>query len=209
MKCRTLLKSLVLPVSLFCVPIALLSQSPDSTVSAQGFVRQVVQNEIKTSNQDDSHWSYQKITKKPGKTEERIAVETRAAGLDGLVSINGEPLSGSEQAREQQRIQELLHDPSEQRRQQQDQQKDAQKMDRMLSLLPEAWLFRYGCRRDHSVQLLFAPNPHFHPDSRETHALNSVAGEMSVDYKEKRIVEISGHLIQSRQLCGRYWRPLG
>src|SRR5439155_25359263 len=59
---------------------------------------------------------------------------------------------------------------------------------------------------DHSagnlVKLKFSPNPHFRPPSREAQVFHAMEGELAVDNRHKRLVELSGHLIQAVKFGG-------
>lgn len=198
--------------SYFCLPALLVvlvslattqqSQSREGSESAQELARKVVDNEAKAAHDDQSRWSFQSTVEKSGRKEERAVIETKDGNIDRLISIDGQPLTPDQQKKENDRIQKLLKDPSEQRKEKEAEQKDDQEMIRTLKLLPQALLFSYGSRRDDSIQLLFKPNPQFHPDSNEARVLNALAGELWVNSKENRIEEIKGHLIREVRFWG-------
>lgn len=183
-----------LTIALLCLALPLHSQSAEPSSSAQDLARKVIANEVRISKEDQSLWSYQKTIKKSGGAEERAVVQTKGGDLDRLLLADGKPLSAKEQKQESERIKDLLHDPSKRRKLLEQSQKDADQMTRILKVLPDALLFSYGERRANSIQLLFKPNPQYHPTSRETHVLSTLAGEMWVDARQNRIEEVRGQV---------------
>lgn len=168
------------------------AQSPEPSSAAQELARKVVNNEARIAKEDTTQWSFQKTSRKPEGDETKAVIQTKGCDLDRLLLVNGKPLSPKQQKEEDQRIQELLRDPARQRKLQEQQQKDAEQMTRVLKVLPDALLFSYGERRGDAIQLLFKPNPRYHPTTRETHVLSTLAGQMWVDAKQDRIQEVSG-----------------
>jgi hypothetical protein len=71
-----------------------------------------------------------------------------------------------------------------------------------MKLFPDALVFTYGARRGRSVQLLFEPNPRFHPQSREAHVLNSLAGEIWINDRNNQSEEAKGRLIHDVHFGG-------
>jgi hypothetical protein len=190
-----------LPALIIILGALVASEQPEVRAAsdpAQGLAQKVIQNEVKASKEDQSRWSFEKTTEKSGRKEESVVVETKDGDLERLISVNGQSLTPAQQKKEDERIQELLKNPSEQRKQ----QKDAQQMLRILKMLPQALLFSYGERRGNSIQLLFTPNPKFHPQSHEGRVLNALAGELWVNSKEDRIEEVKGHLIHDVRFLG-------
>lgn len=200
----TSFSTLAFTVALLSVALPVRAQSADPSSSAQDLARKVVANEIRVSKEDHSLWSYQKTTAKPGGDEERAVVQTKDGDLDRLVLLDGKALNARQQKQESERIQNLIHNPSERHKLQERSQKDADQMTRILKVLPDALLFAYGERRGNSTQLLFKPNPKYHPTSRETHVLSTLTGEMWVDPRQNRIEEVSGHLIHEVRFGGGF-----
>jgi len=172
-------------------------------VSAQDLAKKAVDNQIKASEQDNTHWLYHDRIEKPnGEIEEKVVIETSKGEIYRVFSVNGNPLNPAQREKEDQRIWKLLHDESRQKKAEQSEAQDAEKMDKVMKVLPQALLFSYGSRKEDAIQLLFKPNPAFHPQSREEHVLNALAGSMWVDAKTNRIKEISGHLIHEVRFGG-------
>lgn len=192
--------SILVAVSLI-VPVQSQSGGP-SAIPAQELARRVVNHEVEASQGDNSNWSFERVTEKSGRKEAKAVIQTSEGELDRLLAINGKPLDPSQRSKENTRIQALLRNPTEMKRRQDQRRKDDQQMSRMLKLLPEALLFRYGRHQGESVELLFEPNPRFHPRSREARVLSTLTGEMWVDAKQERIEEIEGQLVKDVRFVG-------
>jgi len=52
------------------------------------------------------------------------------------------------------------------------------------------------------MRLDFRPNPCFKPPSREAHVFHEMEGEIWVDARQDRLVEITGHLIHEVKFAG-------
>lgn len=163
-------------------------------LSANDLVRQVIDNELKMQDQDHSHWMYQVETVKNGVKETSETVGTNQGDLTRLIAKNGHPLDAQEQKAEDQRIQKFLNDPAAQRKKQQESQQDAKQTTQLFSLLPKALNFSYAGRSGDIVKLNFEPNPSFRPPSREAKVFHELEGQMIVNAREKRLMQIDGHL---------------
>lgn len=192
---------LTVALALISTTISLGAQSPQQ-IPAQDLARKVVETEIGPSDRKQDNWSYMKTVEKPGRTEERLVIETSQGEVDRLIAVNGKPLTSEQNEKEQARIRNLAQDPSRQDKLRESNQGDSRHIDRIMKLFPDALVFSYGARHGHSVQLLFKPNPEFHPHSREAHILNSLAGEMWVDEQGTQIEEAKGRLMRDVRFGG-------
>src|SRR5215472_6714910 len=186
-----------------CLSASSSAQNAGEAISAQDLAKKVVDNQIVASEQDHTHWFYRDRIEKPsGEIDEKAIIETSHGDIDRLLSINGKPLDAAQRQKDEQRIQTQLHDRSRQQKAQKDQAEDAAKMEKVMKALPEALLFSYGPGTKETIQLLFKPNPAFHPHSREARVLNALAGSMWIDAKTNMIQEISGHLVHEVKFGG-------
>ena len=169
----------------------------ESNAAANELVRGMVKNELKAMDEDHSHWMYRLETVEHGTKETKEVVETKDGDVTRLVERNGQPLSPEEQKAEDERMDKFIHDPAEQKKQQQDVADDSRKMKQLLGMLPEALTYSAPEVSGSTTKLKFQPNPAFHPPSREAHVFHEMEGELVVDTKQQRIVEFSGHLIDT------------
>lgn len=170
--------------------------SPADLVSA------VIRNELNPSEVTEVRWKYLLVKEVDGKQETREVVETKSGSLDRLIAIAGRPLSTSQQRDETERILKLSHHPEEQRKLEQSRKKDAEQCDAFLKMVPEAFLFEYGGESGNVVKVNFKPNPGFRPPSREGKVLHEMAGEIWIDVKQRRLVSITGQLMNEVKFAG-------
>src|SRR5437660_8478572 len=100
-------------------------------------------------------------------------------------------------------VQKLVHNPGALRKSLREENADTTRTQRLLKMLPDAFNFSYEDRSAGDlVKLKFSPNPHFRPPSREAQVFHAMEGEITVDTREKRLAELSGHLIQEVKFGG-------
>lgn len=169
------------------------AQAPRS--QADQLARHVVANEIKAENQDHSHWMFRLDTKKPDSSEEvNEIVETKDGDLSYPILIDGRKPSQQQAQQAEAKLRKLESDPSELRKSQHEQNQDEEQSQRMLKLLPRAFLFEPGEQRGNLVELKFKPSPQFKPPNREATVFHAMEGSLWVDKKQARIARIIGHL---------------
>jgi hypothetical protein len=154
----------------------------------------MVHNELNSHNNDQSLWAYSETRKEHGRTQLSQVVETKDGEVDRLIAINGKPLSGKEQQRENRRIQKLLAHPEEIHKQRTNETSDANEERKLLKLLPDAFIYKYDGIRINEIKLRFQPNPNFHAAGRESRVFQHMEGEMYIDQREKRLAELDGQL---------------
>lgn len=177
-----------------CSPAAGSQVRPDENPSANDLVRQVVSKELKALDQDHTSWMYRLETEKGGATDVLEVAETKQGDLTRLVAKAGQPLSDEQRKQEDQRTEEFINNPEQQRKRQQEQEEDLRKARQLFALLPDALNFSFAERNGDTVKLNFQPNPVFHPPSREAHVFHEMEGQLTLDEKQKRLIEINGHL---------------
>jgi hypothetical protein len=186
----------------FCVPAYVQNTSSDAGLSAGELLRRVVNSELKAQANDHSHWMYEVKAGVSGKEQVKVAVQTREGYLDRLKFVNGQPLTPEQEKQEDQRIARLLTKPDEQKKQRSAQEQDARKTERLFQMLPDAVTASYGKREGELVEILFKPNPHFHPPSHEAAVFQAMEGRIWINTRENRLVEIEGHLTRGVKFGG-------
>jgi len=181
---------------LACVGSARAGVEDSPNQPANDLVRRVVANELKAEKQDNSHWLYRLKTERPNAPEEiEKVIETKDGELKLPVLINGQKPSAEEQRRAKAHLQDLVQHPEKLRKSQRDEREDEERSERLLKMLPQAFIFQFGERQGALVQLTFKPNPHFNPPSHEAKVFHAMEGSIRVDEKQNRLAEISGHLM--------------
>ena len=177
-----------------------LGRAQPAETSAVELVRRIVGNELKAENQDYSHWMFRLETEKPNerKTVDEV-VETKDGDLKRPILIDGRELTAEEQDK---RMQQLIHNPAALRKSLNDKNQDTARSQRLLKMLPDAFVFHYGDRRGDLVELNFSPNPHFQAHTREAQVFHAMEGSVWIDSKQARLAEITGHLTREVKFGG-------
>lgn len=177
-------------------------QISDGQPPANELVRQIVQNELQAQKNDHSHWMLRLETRKSGTTEVREVVETKDGDLDWLISVDGEPLPEDQRRERERGLQRLIHNPAELKKWKGETDEDEARSQRLLKVLPDALIFEYGEQRGDSVKLKFTPNSHFRPPSHDAAVVQAMEGVLWVNWRQKRLMEISGRLTRSVKFGG-------
>lgn len=171
-------------------------------VSANELARRVVTNELKFQKEDHGHWGYRVEKEDSGRKQVQEIIETSKGSLDRLLSVDGHPLDAKQRQKENQRLQRLVSHPDEQLKLRQVSSKKAEQGARLFKILPDVFEFTYAGRQGDLVALTFRPNPTFRPPSIEARVFYGMQGEMTVDAKQKRLVELKGHLVEDVKFGG-------
>lgn len=183
-----------LPIALtLVVCVAASARDQSSLLSAGELINEVVANEL-TDRAQQRKWMYL-INKREGKhtlTEEQV--ETKDGPLYRLLAIDGAPLNPDQRQQDNARIDAFLHDPSQQLKFKQGHDGDEQKLEKMLRVMPEAFLYAYDGVEGNLVRLKFRPNTNYNPPTYEARVVHSLAGTVLVDSQQKRLTKLSGQL---------------
>jgi hypothetical protein len=189
-------------IFILSIAVAQKKQAPPSTESAQHLVRRVLANELKCEQQDHSHWMFLLKTHNVGQIEADRVIETKDGDIKRPVSINGHALSEEQRKKAEQRLQQLAQDPSALRKARSDEDQDSARSQELLKMLPDAFNFKYGVRRESLVQLNFSPNPNFKPSTHEAEVFHAMQGSLWLDPKDNRLEEINGRLMREVKFGG-------
>jgi hypothetical protein len=162
--------------------------------TAGELVRAVVANEL-TDREQLLKWMCL-IEKRAGKetlTEEQV--ETRDGPLYRLLAIDGAALSPDQRQQDDARIGKLMKDPSPLLKLKQAQSEDEIKLQKLLNLMPNTFLYDYDGAEENLVRVSFRPNPEYVPPTYEARVIHSLAGTMLIDPERKRMTKIACRLV--------------
>jgi hypothetical protein len=165
-------------------------------------VRDILQNELRAQADDHSLWCYRKLTDKDGKEQLFAACQTKALEIDRLMAVNGKPLTEQQWTEENQRIERLLNSHSQLRKEKQQQREDGEQATQLLRMVPDAFLFQQESSEANRITLHFTPNPAFRASGSSEMVFHHMEGTLTLDVKQKRLVEISGRLISEVKFAG-------
>jgi hypothetical protein len=136
------------------------------------------------------------IEKKAGKqTLTEVQVETKDGPLYRLLTIDGTALSFDQRQQDDARIGRLMKDSRPLLKQKQAQDEDELKLQKLMSLLPQAFAYDYDGVEGNLVRLKFHPNPDYNPPTYEARVIHSLAGTVLIDPEQKRLERVSGQLM--------------
>jgi hypothetical protein len=199
MKLLRLIFAVVLPVS------AAAAQDQSSVMPAGELIKTVVANELRDRVQQRK-WMYQ-IDKREGNQALREEqVETRNGPLYRVLTLDGKALTPDQRQQDDARIRRLLGDTGQQSKLKQQYEADEQKLEKLMRVMPQAFLYDYDGVDGKFVRLKFRPDPNYQPPDYEARVVHSLAGTVLIDPQEKRLARLSGQLISSVQFG---WGILG
>ena len=166
------------------------SVSPPAAV----LMNEVVANEL-TDRAQQRKWMYQ-IDKREGKQTLTVQqVDTKDGPFFRLIAIDGTALNPDQRQQDNVRMDRFLHDPSQQLKNKRGYDDDEQKLESLMRLLPEAFLYDYDGVEGNLVRLKFRPNTNYNPPTYEARVAHSLAGTILIDSQQKRLAKLSGQLI--------------
>jgi hypothetical protein len=135
-------------------------------------------------------------------------IETDQGDVARLIAINNQPLTPEANQAELDRLRTLANHPEIQEHRHQREQKDAARVNRLMRLLPDAFLYRdqgttpcpSGAAPGRTGEatchhLSFSPNPSFEPPDVEANIFRGLAGELWIDQAQERLTRLDAHVI--------------
>ncbi|MEO6803682.1 MAG: hypothetical protein ABI197_10630 [Granulicella sp.] len=163
--------------------------------SPHDMVAKMVANEDR-AEQHREHYSY--LSKERSERTgghlwtERVA-ETNAGKVRMLIAVDGNPLTGEQQAAERARLAEIAAHPDAFARREQALRNDEKHAKEMLELLPKAFLFDPPVVEGGYTRIHFKPNPEYAPQSLEERVMRAMTGTVVID-PAGRLHELEGRL---------------
>jgi hypothetical protein len=182
--------------------VAVPTANVDAALTSE--VREILQHEIKAQDDDKTLWCYRKLLEKDGKRQLFASCQTEAAEINRLMAENGKPLSAKEWQQEDWRIKKMLSSPSQLKKEKQQQLEDERQATNLLKMIPEAFVFQQESRDADHVKLKFSPNPKFRSSGSSEFVFHHMEGTLTLDLKQRRLVEISGRLNSDVKFVGGF-----
>ena len=158
----------------------------------QQIVQQVVNTEHAADENDHSRWVYVEEINKPKEHLLQWVAGTQQGDVRRVLEKDEQRLSESQQ---HDLIQKFLHDSRAQQKEVSESNHDVQQIDRLLELLPAAFVWTQTGASATVTFLHFEPAPNFHPPTREARIFAGMAGDLIADNQQHRIRSMRGHLI--------------
>jgi hypothetical protein len=169
-----------------------------AAIDPTALVRRATQNRL---DADQNHRPLRFLLRKTDERHDttKDIIETKDGDVARLVAIHGSPLSVQANQAELDRLNTLAISPEVQEHRHKREQKDADRVNRLMRLLPDAFLYRFEdmapCGAGECYRLSFSPNPHFVPPDEEANIFRGMAGEVWIDQAQERLTRLDAHLI--------------
>jgi hypothetical protein len=198
--------SLLVLILLALAPAGLSAIQPEQPIDPAALVRRAVQHRLDATR---THRPLRYLLRKKDEQHDttKDIIETPDGAVARLIAINGQPLSAQANQAELDRLNTLANHPEIQEHRHQREQKDAERVDRLMRLLPDAFLYRFEGMADACPgvpqgaagpcdHLSFSPNPHWDPPDLEASLLRGLAGEVWIDQTQERLTRLDAHFIK-------------
>jgi hypothetical protein len=156
-------------------------------------IRDVCENELH-QRQNGTLWSYIAERHINDHVFREEVIETVDAPVRHLLAVDGHPPTSAEMKEENERHEQLLNNASRRQGLQKQQHSDDKKMEELLRIVPEAFVFEDQGQEGQSERIAFRPNPEFKPKTYEQRILHALNGTVFIDLRDKRIARLSGSL---------------
>jgi len=170
------------------------SQLDRTQTSAIELVKQVASNELADRTQK-LKWTYCIDKREGGRTLTQKQVETKDGPLYRLLQIDHGTLSPEQDKQDRNRLDAVLNDSRQRKKLKNDNEEDELKLQRLIGILPGAFLYEFAGKDGNLVTFKFRSNPLYHPASYEMRIAHQLGGTLVVDGLQKRLVRLSGTLV--------------
>ena len=175
--------------------VSVAGHDPDRsyTPTAGELVGAVVANEL-MDREKQRKWICM-IEKRAGRqTLTEVQIETKDGPLYRVLAIDGTALNPDQRQQDDARIGRLMKDPRSLLKLKQAQAEDEIKLEKLMSLMPEAFVYDYDGVEENFLRVKFRPNPDYSPPTYEARVIHSLAGTILIDSEQKRLTKVAGHL---------------
>jgi hypothetical protein len=139
-------------------------------------------------------WSYVAERHSNNHVFREQVIETVDIPVRHLLTVDGYPPTLLQMKEENDQHRELLNNASRRHTIQKQQDNDDKKMEELLRLIPEVFVFEDQGKEGQSERIAFHPNPGFKPKTYEQRILHALDGRVFIDLHDKRIARLSGSL---------------
>ena len=146
--------------------------------------------------QQDGLWASQVERRTAGHVYHEREIDTVDGPVHRLLSVDGHEPSPSERKQDSDRLRDLRENPKARLTLKKNREAQEKKVDDLLRVLPDVFLFEDQGKQGGLERLAFHPNPAYKPVTYEEMALHALSGVVLVDLGEKRLARFSGTLTQ-------------
>jgi len=177
---------------IFCV----LSALPQlSAQHPKQLMTEACENELRQREQNPL-WASQVERSTAGHVYREEEIDTVDGPLDYLLSVDGHEPSPSERKQDDDRLRDLRENPKARLTLKKNRDAEERKVDDLLRVIPNVFLFEDQGKQGNLERLAFSPNPAYKPATYLETALHALSGVVLIDPMDKRLAQFSGTLTQ-------------
>ena len=175
---------------IFCV----LSALPQlSAQHPKQLMTEACENELRQREQNPL-WASEVERSAAGHVYREEEIDTVDGPLDYLLSVDGHEPSPSERKQDDDRLRDLRENPKARLTLKKSRDAEEKKVDDLLRVIPDVFLFEDQGKQGNLERLGFLPNPAYKPATRLEAALHALSGVVLIDPADKRLAQFSGTL---------------
>jgi hypothetical protein len=169
---------------------SVLPSEPTGTLVKEACFNAIQQREAK------SLWSYRVERHEDKHIILEQVIETVDTPVTHLLAVDGHAPTAAQLKEEDDRHRRLLRNSAGQSAFKKDHDEDSKKMEEMLRVIPEVFVFQDQGKQRGLEKIAFHPNPDFKPKTYEQRVLHTLVGTVFIDLHDKQIARISASLAQ-------------
>jgi len=143
-----------------------------------------------------SLWSYRVERHEDNHIILEQVIETVDIPITHLLAVDGHAPTPAQLKEEEERHRSLLKNSPGQSAFKKEHDDDSKKMEEMLRIIPEAFVFQDQGKQRGLEKIAFHPNPEFKPKTYQQRVLHTLVGTAFIDLQDKQIARISASLAQ-------------
>ena len=169
---------------------SVLPSEPTGKLVKEACYNAIRQREVK------SLWSYRVERHEDNHIILEQVIETVDIPVTHLLAVDGHAPTPAQLKEEEERHRSLLKNSDGQSAFKKEHDDDSKKLEEMLRIIPEAFVFQDQGKQRGLEKLAFHPNPEFKPKTYQQRVLHVLVGTAFIDLQDKQIARISATLAQ-------------
>jgi hypothetical protein len=182
-------------VTIFCLLSSVLLPSVLPSEATSNLVREACYNVVQ-QREARSLWSYRVQRLEDNHIILEQVIETIDTPVKHLLAVDGHAPTPEQLKEENERHRILLKNSAGLSALKRGRDEDSKKMEEMLRVIPEAFVFQDQGKYRGLEKIAFHPNPEFKPKTYEQRVLHTLVGTALIDLKDKQIARVSASLAQ-------------
>lgn len=161
---------------------------------ARALISSAVKTELAADKDDHTAYSYLDHDVTPEHDTLMYVVETPQGLVKRKLEDHGHKLTPAERKADDAKIEQLLKDADAQAKQNRDETHDDDQAEKMLKLLPHAFVWTLAAATAETYTLNFKPDPAYEPGDMESRVFAVMAGQVVIARPSNRLVSMRGKL---------------